>query len=75
MINMGLSVEEVNAISGIAMGRSRSGYFKLADLVGIDTFLHVGDNSYTITQGTFNEDYILGDKVVRVHSPFENYLF
>lgn len=44
MEEMGLTIEEVDALTGPAMGRPKTATFKLADLVGLDTFLHVADN-------------------------------
>ncbi|HJX72689.1 MAG TPA: 3-hydroxyacyl-CoA dehydrogenase/enoyl-CoA hydratase family protein [Candidatus Deferrimicrobiaceae bacterium] len=41
-----LSIEEVDKILGPAMGRPKSAAFGTADLVGIDTLLHVSDNVY-----------------------------
>jgi 3-hydroxyacyl-CoA dehydrogenase len=42
----GLSIEEVDKVLGPAMGRPKSAAFGTADLVGIDTLLHVSDNVY-----------------------------
>ncbi|MBU0742141.1 3-hydroxyacyl-CoA dehydrogenase/enoyl-CoA hydratase family protein [bacterium] len=44
MAEMGLTIEEVDALTGPAVGRPKTATFKLADLVGLDTFLHVADN-------------------------------
>jgi 3-hydroxyacyl-CoA dehydrogenase len=44
MREMGLTVEEVDALTGPAMGRPKTATFRLADLVGLDTFLHVAEN-------------------------------
>ena len=46
MIEDGLSIEEVDKILGPAMGRPKSAAFGTADLVGLDTLLHVSDNVY-----------------------------
>ncbi len=46
MVEDGLSIEEVDKILGPAMGRPKSAAFGTADLVGIDTLLHVSDNVY-----------------------------
>ncbi len=46
MRDMGLTVEEVDALTGPAMGRPKTATFRLADLVGLDTFLHVAANVY-----------------------------
>ncbi|TVR01729.1 MAG: 3-hydroxyacyl-CoA dehydrogenase/enoyl-CoA hydratase family protein [Deltaproteobacteria bacterium] len=41
-----LSVEEVDKVFGPAMGRPKSAVFRTADLVGLDTFVHVANNCY-----------------------------
>ncbi|MCK0470970.1 3-hydroxyacyl-CoA dehydrogenase/enoyl-CoA hydratase family protein [Halalkalibacter sp. APA_J-10(15)] len=41
-----LSIEEVDAVTGPAMGRPKSATFRTLDLVGIDTFTHVANNVY-----------------------------
>jgi 3-hydroxyacyl-CoA dehydrogenase len=46
MLDMGLSVEEVDSIAGPATARPKSAAFRTADLVGIDTLVHVANNSY-----------------------------
>ena len=40
----GLTVEEVDAVTGPLMGRPRSATFRTLDIVGLDTFLHVCRN-------------------------------
>ncbi len=40
----GLSVEEVDAVTGPAMGRPKSASFRTLDMVGLDVFLHVAQN-------------------------------
>ncbi|MFN0062174.1 MAG: 3-hydroxyacyl-CoA dehydrogenase NAD-binding domain-containing protein [Myxococcaceae bacterium] len=42
----GLSVEEVDKIFGPAMGRPKSAIFRTADLVGLDTLVHVAKNCF-----------------------------
>ena len=44
MFEQGLSVEEVDALTGPAIGWPRTGTFRLADLVGIDVLAHVAAN-------------------------------
>ncbi len=48
MVDMGLTVEEVDAVAGPATARPKSAVFRTADLVGIDTLMHVGNNSYEL---------------------------
>jgi len=40
----GYTVEEVDAVTGPAMGRPKSATFRTLDLVGLDTFAHVAGN-------------------------------
>ncbi|GMK39564.1 hypothetical protein PCCS19_26180 [Paenibacillus sp. CCS19] len=40
----GLTVEEVDALTGPAIGRPKTATFRMLDLVGLDTLLHVVDN-------------------------------
>jgi len=47
MVEDGLTIEEVDRILGPATGRPKSAAFGTADLVGIDTLLHVSDNVYS----------------------------
>jgi len=42
----GYTVEEVDALTGPLIGRPRTGTFRLADLVGLDTAYHVRKNVY-----------------------------
>src|SRR4030042_366660 len=46
MIEDGLTIEEVDKVLGPAMGRPNSAAFGTADLVGLDTLLHVSANVY-----------------------------
>lgn len=43
---MKLAVEEVDKITGIIVGRPKSATFRTADLVGLDTLVHVAANTY-----------------------------
>jgi 3-hydroxyacyl-CoA dehydrogenase len=44
ILEQGYSVEEVDAITGPAIGRPKTATFRLIDLVGIDVWEHVGQN-------------------------------
>ncbi|MFD2612260.1 3-hydroxyacyl-CoA dehydrogenase/enoyl-CoA hydratase family protein [Paenibacillus gansuensis] len=48
MERSGLSVEEVDAVTGPAMGRPKSATFRTLDLVGLDTFVHVAQNVFDL---------------------------
>ena len=44
MLERGLTIEEIDALTGPAIGWPRTGTFRLADLVGIDILAHVAAN-------------------------------
>jgi 3-hydroxyacyl-CoA dehydrogenase len=44
ILENGYTVEEVDAITGPAMGRPKTATFRLIDLVGVDVWEHVGSN-------------------------------
>jgi 3-hydroxyacyl-CoA dehydrogenase len=46
MLEDGLAPEDVDAISGEPMAHPKSASFRTADLVGVDTFVHVAENCY-----------------------------
>jgi 3-hydroxyacyl-CoA dehydrogenase len=70
MLQQGLAIEEVDALTGQAIGWPRTGTFRLADLVGIDILAHVAANfPQGVTQSRFSaalEEIVkrgwLGDK-------------
>jgi len=70
MLEQGLTVEEVDALTGTAIGWPRTGTFRLADMVGIDILAHVAANfPQGVTHGSFSsvlEEIVnrgwLGDK-------------
>jgi len=54
MLEQGLTIEEVDALTGQAIGWPRTGTFRLADMVGIDILAHVATNfPQGVTQGGF----------------------
>ena len=44
MLEQGLTIEELDVLTGPALGFPRTGTFRLADLVGIDVMAHVASN-------------------------------
>ena len=42
----GFTVEEIDALFGEPLGRPKSAIFRTADLVGLDTLIHVADHCY-----------------------------
>ena len=55
MLEQGLTIEDVDALTGPALGWPRTGTFRLADLVGIDILANVATNfPQGVTQGGFS---------------------
>jgi 3-hydroxyacyl-CoA dehydrogenase len=46
MVEGGYSIEEVDAMTGPAVGRPKSASFRTTDIVGLDTALYVAENLY-----------------------------
>jgi 3-hydroxyacyl-CoA dehydrogenase len=46
MMDLGLTIEAVDQLTGPVVGNPKSASFRTADLVGLDTLLHVADNVY-----------------------------
>ena len=56
MLEQGLTVEDVDALTGSALGFPRTGTFRLADMVGIDILAHVAANFPAgVTRGRFGD--------------------
>ncbi|MCB9664238.1 MAG: 3-hydroxyacyl-CoA dehydrogenase/enoyl-CoA hydratase family protein [Alphaproteobacteria bacterium] len=63
--DMGLTVEQVDAIMGPAMGRPKTAFFRLADLVGLDTMAHVISNIHEYAPDDEQRDLFVVPPVVR----------
>ena len=59
MLEDGLTVPEVDAIFGPALGRPKTAIFKTTDLVGLDTMSHVCQNSYDLCPDDEQRDAFL----------------
>jgi len=55
MFEQGLTIEELDALTGQAIGWPRTGTFRLADMVGIDVMAHVAANFPAGVSGTSNQ--------------------
>ncbi|WP_374016468.1 3-hydroxyacyl-CoA dehydrogenase NAD-binding domain-containing protein [Paenibacillus thiaminolyticus] len=70
MLEVGYTVEEVDAVTGPALGRPKSATFRTLDLVGLDTFVHVaanvhGQTAATAEKNVFSAPDVLGRMVDR----------
>jgi 3-hydroxyacyl-CoA dehydrogenase len=57
MVEDGYRIEEVDQVTGPAMGRPKMGTFKLGDLVGLDVMAHVSKNLYESLPAGKEKDY------------------
>jgi len=51
MVDKGLTIEAVDKLTGPVIGNAKSASFRTADLVGLDTLLHVAGNVYESCPG------------------------
>jgi len=56
MLEDDMSIPEVDAIFGAALGRPKTAIFKTTDLVGLDTMAHVCQNSYDLCEDDEQRD-------------------
>jgi 3-hydroxyacyl-CoA dehydrogenase len=60
MLEDGLTIPEVDALFGPAMGRPKTAMFKTADLVGLDTLFHVAKNTYDlVADDEARDDFVM----------------
>ena len=45
MVDMGLRIDEADMVMGTPMGRPKSAMFRTADMVGLDTLVHIAHNT------------------------------
>jgi len=67
MLAEGYTIEEVDAITGLPLGRPRSATFRTLDMVGLDTLLHIAENlSESLTDASEREEFALPEFVRRM---------
>ncbi len=57
--SLDLSIPEVDKLTGPIIGRAKSATFRTADIVGLDTLIHVANNIREQTQDEANADFAL----------------
>lgn len=67
MLEDGISIPEVDALFGPAMGRPKTAMFKTTDLVGLDTMGHVAGNTYNlVVNDEARDSFIIPDFVKKM---------
>ena len=63
--NLGLTVGEIDKLTGPVIGRPKSATFRTADVVGLDTLVHVANGIYGsgAESDTFKDQFVLPDFV------------
>lgn len=64
MVEMGLTIDEVDQIMGQPMGRPRSAMYRTADLVGLDTLVHIAHNTAKLVDKEEGEKFFTLPKFV-----------
>jgi 3-hydroxyacyl-CoA dehydrogenase len=65
---LGLTIEEVDRLTGEVSGKPKSGTFRLSDVVGLDTTVNVGNNLYNNLQNDESkETFKLPDIVQKLY--------
>ncbi len=61
--NLDFTIPELDKLTGPIIGRAKSATFRTADLVGIDTLVHVADNIRETTKDEANETFAIPDYI------------
>jgi 3-hydroxyacyl-CoA dehydrogenase len=59
--NLDLTIPEIDKLTGPLIGRAKSATFRTADLVGLDTLVHVANNIKADTNDEANEQFAIPD--------------
>ena len=70
-LEMGLTVEEVDSITGPLLGRPKTGTFRLTDLVGLDIMVHVNSNLYPAIPHDQYRDLLVDEAVVAINDKMQ----
>jgi 3-hydroxyacyl-CoA dehydrogenase len=65
MMEGGYTIEEVDAMTGPAVGRPKSASFRTSDIVGLDTSLYVADNLYAAVANDERRDVLAPPELLR----------
>jgi len=59
--NYGLTITEMDKLTGPVIGRAKSATFRTADIVGLDTLIHVANNIKEMTDDEANASFVVPD--------------
>ncbi len=64
--NYGLNISEIDKLTGTLIGRAKSATFRTADIVGLDTLVHVADGIKESTNDEGNDYFAIPDYVKKM---------
>src|SRR5699024_456884 len=67
MLKSGLSIGEVDSVTGTVIGRPKSATFRTLDVVGLDTFIHVANNVYEQVTGAEKQAFAIPHTMQKMH--------
>lgn len=56
---LGLTIPEIDKLTGPVIGRAKSATFRTADIVGLDTLVHVANNIHDLTNDEAKESFAI----------------
>ncbi len=62
----GLTISEIDKLTGTLIGRAKSATFRTADIVGIDTLMHVAGNTQKATNDEENTSFGMPDYIKKM---------
>jgi 3-hydroxyacyl-CoA dehydrogenase len=65
-LDHGYSIEEIDVIMGILVGRPKTAIFRLRDLIGNDVAAHVGANLYELIEGDETREILTHEASVKM---------
>jgi len=65
-IQQGLTVEEVDKLTGTIVGRAKSATFRTADVVGLDTMAHVTNTTYENVEDDEERDVFKSPEILKI---------
>lgn len=67
MLKSGLTVGEIDSITGTLIGRPKSATFRTLDVVGLDTYIHVANNAYDKLEGEEKEVFVVPELLQKMN--------
>ena len=70
-MKLGMSVAEVDSVTGPLLGRPKTGTFRLTDLVGLDIMVHVNSNLYPAIPHDNYRELLVDPEIVKLNEKMQ----